>query len=266
MKDINKIVKSTKRTINLTALAFVVISLFSLYFNLKNDTISSWSFVSFVIGLFIIYSLLKAKSWAKILMTIISVLVIIISLVPTFFLLSKGSFYLALPNLALTIWFVYLVSFLNHGDTYDKYVQVVKGGYDFTKDSMDEIENIIDENRLIDFNRKEFNSMDDYEHMAKRLMKSDKMDVSIESINLVNNELIISTEDTDYLIEIDSRIAFFDNDFIKNLNSFLLQLKSELSVALVFPDTVANRSKTKIVLLSSDEISTLSKNGMINKT
>ena len=263
MEDVNKIVKRTKRFIDITLIGYVLTCLYGVYLKLVNDSLTNWTYISIGIGVFIIYSLLTAKKWAKIYVSIVCAIIIVFSGFPILEQFSTGNYPLALTNLAILMWSIFLIWFLNHGGTYDKYVEIVNKGYDYSKEEMADIESIIDKSHLIEFDRRSFNTIEDYLVFAQKLFDKNRLDFEIESIHHSADQIIINTAEIEYEVDVNLDAIFFDNDYLGKLISILQDRDSDYSIVMVYPNTVAYKGVKNIALLNSEEIQQLSENGMV---
>mgnify|MGYP000111983685 CR=1 FL=1 len=263
MTDINNSIKKTKQTITLLLFLFIVISIIGLCFRHINGTLTLWSYISVGIGIFIIYSLYQAKSWAKLYITIACAFMILISIMPTIANFTNQKFVPAIINVVLMSWAVYLIRFLNIGEEYEKYSQIVKSGFNILEDAVQDISDIVTPDRMIHLDRKKVSTPSEYKQLAEKLLSKD---ISAERITgVVENEssITIETSEVDFEIEFSPESVFFEKSFVDKLNSILEELSSEYMVTVFHPQSIAIKKDSKIACLTVDERTKLKENGMM---
>ena len=264
MKEVNEIILKTRKTINLTLLIFILISFIDWYHKLQNDRLTIWSFAGVAIGLFIINSLLKAKEWAKIIVTIACSLLIISSLLLIIAQIINGFMISALISLAIIVWAIYLIRFLNYNDRYERYSQLINSGFNDQENDVKNISDLIATERLIALNRKDFKDAMDYKFLTENLLIQENTKLPVNKISVARQNIIIETDEVDYEIEIDSNTIFFQNSFIDKLNIVLSEISNEYLISTIYPKTTAFKLETKIACLTIKEFEELKDNGMIN--
>lgn len=257
MEQATDLVKKTRVVIISTLVVFILLGILNIYVRSMNGTLHLRSIISVLLGVFSIFSLLKAKKWAKNLVTVYCSWVIL-TILTAFLLRFKLEFtFPTLINIATLPWCFYLIKFLNQGDTYEKYVKMVHKGFDISSLNNDDHSEIFNKNQLINFTRTAFKSNEDYLELTSKIFDNSSVK-GIESIELVNDSVVLNTNTNNYEVPIDQESIFFDNNFLKNLNAVLAQIWSNYTVAIICPNTVADKSILKIGVLENDDFQVLS--------
>lgn len=250
-------------TIYITMGIYLIISMLNIFFQVKNEELSNSSFLRIGIGLIILYSLLNAKNWAKVFVTIACIISIAMLVIPTIYSVKNGYYSLAAINLILLALSVYIIRFLNVGEKYETYSELINKGFDSNKDELEDIKTIVSNDKLIDFDRKSFQDLEKYEQLAKTIFERHELSASLERIFTNQNSVFVETNETEYEIEISSKSTFFDNNFISGIDEILNDLNDDKLIAIVYPETTTNKRKYKLGCLHSEEYINLKSNGMV---
>ena len=120
MNELHESIKHTRKVINGTLTFFVLLFSAGLAIKFVNYEPLVWPAVRAGIGLFVIYSLYKAKDWAKNFITVACTIIILGALIPGITQLVRQSWLPAIINLLTVVWAVYLIRFLNVGKDYEQ--------------------------------------------------------------------------------------------------------------------------------------------------
>ena len=258
----NAIIKDVKKNVWIMLIVFLSISCLSVYVSLVNNNLSWISFMSIGLGVFIIYSLLNAKSWAKNYIVFAGAFIILITISPLIKDISTLSWSGICLKGSLIAWLVYIIRYLNVSKTYEKYVQLVNSGISINKDQFQPLEDIIGNSRLINIQADQLNSSEDYLSITKKIFSDSQFTNQEINFSAEENEVNIETEEEILSIEIDKDSIFPLKDFINKIKVAVDAIsESAYQFVEVYPEGIHESSIKQYCTVSKEVVNSLNQNG-----
>jgi len=261
-----KIIKTVRLRIWATIAFMIFYSAQILYNQLINDQLTLVSFISLGVAVFIVYSLLLAKEWARNYIIAAILIVLLFSLFSLFHDIRTGIWGGVAWKSLMIIWMIYFVRFIAISELYEKYIKLIRSGASHEIDKIIPLEEIIPTNQITAVDYREFNSITDYSRLAEQLFNTNSIGNKIESITTENTEINIELAEEILNIEVDLSTPFFKPSFIEDLNLFIPRIHEDgYEFHVIFPDTTLKKRQKALCLIDEQTKDKLILNGYLEK-
>ena len=207
-----------------------------------------------------LHQIFQGRNWAVNLVVIVSVISILQGGLMLFRARGVGHISYVLFMIGA---FGYIIWFFTQSKDFANYVRLKEAGVgQGTTGDVREVYDIVEREKTVAFAHREITNMEDYLDLFQQLLSVAGLEEYIELVAPDEDhahQLIVETQETRYVLEINRRLNIFDRKFIDRFNNMLEDMGAERFYYFIQPQSVLrpDPNHTQVALATPDQFAEL---------
>jgi hypothetical protein len=207
-----------------------------------------------------LHQIFQGRKWAVNLVVIVSVISILQGVLALSNVRGAGHLFYVLFMIGA---FGYIIWFFTQSKDFANYVRLKEAGVgQGTTGDVREVYDIVEREKTVAFAHREITNMEDYLDLSRQLLSVAGLEEYIELIAPDEDhahQLIVETQETRYVLEINRRLNIFDRKFIDRFNNMLEDMGAERFYYFIQPQSVLwpDPNHTQVALATPEQFAEL---------